>query len=226
MASLGRDDRPPTAAEWEAFQTGHYAGFNDWLQQVADHRGLSFAEMETRAYGRVFTGREAPGPGPHRQPGQPGPRPSPRRCSWPRPTSTADQSPRVVHLPEPQGLLQQVLGDAPGPADPVTLAPALASVQRSSGRGPAHPAIAGHRRGAGSGAALSQADHRHHGQGPSPGGRPLPLGAPAWVMSRLDHPIIIPRHGGEKSVSIRTYTLIYTASKIRTGVPSCPSIES
>ena len=59
VTSLGRDDRPPTAAEWHAFETGHYAGFNDWLQQVADHRGLSFAEMETRAYGRVFTGREA-----------------------------------------------------------------------------------------------------------------------------------------------------------------------
>jgi len=58
QAGLGRDDRAPTEAEWNAFTAAHYADFNDWLHDVAAKRGMTFAQVEDLAYGRVFTGRE------------------------------------------------------------------------------------------------------------------------------------------------------------------------
>ena len=45
--------------EWEIFKADHWAGFNEWLQSVADHRGMSFGEAEKLAHGRVWTGRQA-----------------------------------------------------------------------------------------------------------------------------------------------------------------------
>ncbi|MEZ4386150.1 MAG: S49 family peptidase [Candidatus Krumholzibacteriia bacterium] len=119
MAGLGRDDRAPTAQEWAAFTASHYAGFNDWLQQVADKRGLTFAEMEERAYGRIFHGEEAV------------------RLGLIDGIGNLDQAVRlaaelaeiapetpltVVHLPERQSTLDQLLGHESGPADPVALA--------------------------------------------------------------------------------------------------------
>lgn len=119
MASLGRDDRAPTEAEWQAFQTSHYAGFNDWLQQVADRRGLSFAEMEERAYGRVFTGREALELDLIDSIGN-------LDEAIAKAVELAgidtDEAPRVVHLPEPVGTLDELMGNTPGRTDPVTLA--------------------------------------------------------------------------------------------------------
>jgi len=119
MASLGRDDRAPTAAEWEAFQLSHYAGFNDWLQQVADRRGLTFAQMEERAYGRIFGGREAlelnliDGLGNLQD--------AVALAAELVESEDTDQ-PQVVHLPEPVGMLDDILGNGPGRGDPVTMA--------------------------------------------------------------------------------------------------------
>jgi len=47
-----------TKDEREIFETDHWKGFNMWLQDVADHRGMTFEEAEKLAHGRVWTGRQ------------------------------------------------------------------------------------------------------------------------------------------------------------------------
>jgi protease-4 len=48
-----------TKQEREIFEKDHWKGFNMWLQDVADHRGMAFEEVEKLAHGRVWTGRQA-----------------------------------------------------------------------------------------------------------------------------------------------------------------------
>jgi protease-4 len=47
-----------TKDEREIFEKDHWRGFNEWLQDVADHRGMTFEEAEKLAHGRVWTGRQ------------------------------------------------------------------------------------------------------------------------------------------------------------------------
>ena len=47
-----------TKTEREIFEKDHWKGFNEWLQDVADHRGMTFEEAEKLAHGRVWTGRQ------------------------------------------------------------------------------------------------------------------------------------------------------------------------
>ena len=107
MAGLGRDDRAPTAAEWQAFQERHYADFNAWLQEVAEHRGLSFEQAEELAYGRVFSGEEAVANGLIDGLGN-------LAAAIREAAALAGLAPeaslRVVHLPEPPELLRSLLG--------------------------------------------------------------------------------------------------------------------
>ena len=53
------NQRDFTEKEWERFAEDHWNGFNDWLTDVAEHRGLTFEEAEKLAHGRVWTGRQA-----------------------------------------------------------------------------------------------------------------------------------------------------------------------
>jgi protease-4 len=48
-----------TEAERARFEEDHWAGFNDWLRDVSEHRGMSFEEAELLAHGRVWSGRQA-----------------------------------------------------------------------------------------------------------------------------------------------------------------------
>ncbi len=48
-----------TKSEREIFEKDHWRGFNEWLQDVADHRGMAFEDAEKLAHGRVWTGRQA-----------------------------------------------------------------------------------------------------------------------------------------------------------------------
>ena len=48
-----------TDKQWERFKDNHWDGFNMWLEDVAEHRGMTFEEAEKLAHGRVFTGRQA-----------------------------------------------------------------------------------------------------------------------------------------------------------------------
>lgn len=57
-ANMFSSYRDFTDEEWKIFTDNHWAGFNMWLQDVADFRGMSFEEAEKLAHGRVFTGRQ------------------------------------------------------------------------------------------------------------------------------------------------------------------------
>lgn len=59
MAMMWSDYRDFTEEERERFEDNHWKGFNDWLRDVADHRGMSFEEAESLAEGRVWSGRQA-----------------------------------------------------------------------------------------------------------------------------------------------------------------------
>ena len=59
MARLYSPTRNFTEAERERFEDHHWDGFNHWLRDVADHRGMSFEEAEKLAHGRVWSGRQA-----------------------------------------------------------------------------------------------------------------------------------------------------------------------
>ena len=48
-----------TPEQWELHTEDHWRGFNDWLRDVAEHRGMSFEEAEKLAHGRVWTGNQA-----------------------------------------------------------------------------------------------------------------------------------------------------------------------
>jgi protease-4 len=48
-----------TDEERKRFEADHWRGFNWWLADVAEQRGMSFEEAEVLAHGRVWTGRQA-----------------------------------------------------------------------------------------------------------------------------------------------------------------------
>ncbi len=119
MADLGRDDRAPTEAEWQAFTANHEADFAAWLREVAERRGYSWEQAEQVAYGRVFTGREAVDNGLIDGLGD-------LETAIREAASLAQIAPetplRVVHLPEPRDPLQQLLGGREGGDAPVVAA--------------------------------------------------------------------------------------------------------
>jgi len=47
-----------TERQWEIYKDEHWDGFNHWLRDVAEHRGMSFERAERLAHGRVWTGRQ------------------------------------------------------------------------------------------------------------------------------------------------------------------------
>jgi protease-4 len=48
-----------TEAQRKRFEQNHWDFFNTWLEDVAEHRGMTVAELEKLAHGRVWTGRQA-----------------------------------------------------------------------------------------------------------------------------------------------------------------------
>ncbi len=59
MALWDSDLRDYTPEERARFEEDHWNGFNHWLRDVAEHRGMSFEEAELLAHGRVWTGSQA-----------------------------------------------------------------------------------------------------------------------------------------------------------------------
>ena len=59
MADVYSGVRDFTPEERVRFEDNHWDGFNQWLEDVAEHRGMSFEEAESLAHGRVWTGRQA-----------------------------------------------------------------------------------------------------------------------------------------------------------------------
>ncbi len=58
-ADFWSDQTDFTPEQWERFTADHWRGFNEWLADVAVKRGMSFAEAEALAHGRVWTGTQA-----------------------------------------------------------------------------------------------------------------------------------------------------------------------
>ncbi len=58
-ALMYSDYRDFTKEEWDRHVENHWDGFNAWLKDVAEHRGMTFEEAEKLAHGRVWTGRQA-----------------------------------------------------------------------------------------------------------------------------------------------------------------------
>lgn len=48
-----------TPEERAMIKDRHWASYNRWITDIADHRGLAVAELDSMARGRVWTGREA-----------------------------------------------------------------------------------------------------------------------------------------------------------------------
>ena len=58
-ALFDSDMRDYTPEEKARFEEDHWTGFNAWLADVAEHRGMTFEEAELLAHGRVWSGRQA-----------------------------------------------------------------------------------------------------------------------------------------------------------------------
>ncbi len=59
MALLDSELRDYTPEEKARVEEDHWAGFNAWLQDVSEHRGMTFEDAEKLAHGRVWTGTQA-----------------------------------------------------------------------------------------------------------------------------------------------------------------------
>ncbi|MBU2503089.1 S49 family peptidase [bacterium] len=119
MAELGTDYRDPTEEEWARHAEAHWISFNEWLADVALKRGWTFEHAETLAHGRVWTGTQALEIGMVDAVGN---LDDAIALAAQLAELEADAQPKIVHLPESKGLLESILGDEAGPADPVAAA--------------------------------------------------------------------------------------------------------
>ena len=58
-ARMNSDDRDYSREEWRIVRSRHLEGYEQWVRQVAEMRGLELAAMDTLAGGREWTGRQA-----------------------------------------------------------------------------------------------------------------------------------------------------------------------
>ncbi|MBN2170909.1 MAG: S49 family peptidase, partial [Candidatus Krumholzibacteriota bacterium] len=95
-----------TDEQWEIHAERHWADFNDWLRDVAERRGMSFAEAEKLAHGRVWTGRQAAGNGLVDEVGG-----LDRAVALARELAEVPEKDKVtvVHYPVQKGLLESIL---------------------------------------------------------------------------------------------------------------------
>lgn len=89
------------------FEEDHWTGFNHWLQDVADHRGMTFEEAEKLAHGRVWTGGQALANGLIDELGDLN-----RAVEIAKELAEipADEKVTLLHYPEKKGLLESILG--------------------------------------------------------------------------------------------------------------------
>jgi protease-4 len=58
-ALIYSDYRDFTPEEMEIVAEGHWESYNRWVEDIAEHRGLTFEEVDSVGRGRVWTGRQA-----------------------------------------------------------------------------------------------------------------------------------------------------------------------
>ncbi len=95
-----------TDKQWEIFTADHWEGFNDWLGDIADHRGMKFEEAESLAHGRVWSGRQAKENGLIDELGG-----QAEAIELVKELAgiPADESVTVVHYPEKKSLIEEIL---------------------------------------------------------------------------------------------------------------------
>ncbi len=100
-----------TPEQRKRFEENHWAGFDMWMRDVAEHRKMSYEQITSLALGRVWTGRQAKGNGLVDELGG-----LDRAIEVAKDLAKipADQKVTVVHYPKKKGLLQTVLGGEGG----------------------------------------------------------------------------------------------------------------
>ena len=58
-AELMTGNRSFTKEEYEKFSNDHWRGFRGWMDDVAAHRGIAPADIDSLCMGRIWTGRQA-----------------------------------------------------------------------------------------------------------------------------------------------------------------------
>ncbi len=96
-----------TETERARFEDDHWKSFNLWLSRVAEKRGLSFAEAERLAHGRVWTGRQAVD---NRLIDEVGGLDRAIEIAKELAEIPAGEQVKFVHYPEEQGILDMILG--------------------------------------------------------------------------------------------------------------------
>ena len=106
-ALFNSDLRDYTPEQRARFEEDHWRGFNHWLQDVAEHRGMPFEEAEKLAHGRVWTGTQAVANGLIDELGDLN-----RAVEIAKELAEipVDEQVTLAHYPEKKGLLESVLG--------------------------------------------------------------------------------------------------------------------
>jgi protease-4 len=106
-ALMNSDLRDFTPEERARFEQNHWDGFNDWLRDVAEHRGMTFEEAEKLAHGRVWSGKQAVENGLIDETGdlEHAILVAKRLAEIPD-----DEEVTVAHFPKKKGLLESILG--------------------------------------------------------------------------------------------------------------------
>jgi protease-4 len=100
-----------TPEQRKRFEENHWAGFDMWLKDVAEHRKMTHEEITKLALGRVWTGRQAKANGLIDELGG-----LDRAIEVAKDLAKipADQKVTVVHYPKKKGLFQALLGGGGG----------------------------------------------------------------------------------------------------------------
>jgi protease-4 len=100
-----------TPEQRKRFEDNHWAGFDMWLRDVAEHRKMSYEQITALALGRVWTGRQAKANGLIDELGG-----LDKAIELAKELAEipADQKVTVVHYPKKKGLLQSILDSEGG----------------------------------------------------------------------------------------------------------------
>jgi protease-4 len=110
-ALMWSDKSDFTREQRARFVDDHWKGFNRWLADVAEYRGMTFEQAETLAHGRVWTGRQAQDNGLIDEVGG-----LDRAIELAKEEAGIDLAEEVtlVHYPKKKGLLASIMGgDSP-----------------------------------------------------------------------------------------------------------------
>jgi protease-4 len=107
MARFWDDDRDFTEEQWRRFVDNHWDGVNLWMSDIAEHRGMTFEEVEKVAHGRAWTGMQAVENGLVDELGG-----FDRALEVAKELAGVDAGEKVslVHYPEEKGLMESLLG--------------------------------------------------------------------------------------------------------------------